>query len=85
MGKLPSSTGESPLKRNRLSYTELMGRKTFSWSCREALGKFLLVISYWLNSQLHPYVSLGKSLKFSEFLWKNKMVMLIDHPGVLQS
>lgn len=85
MEKLPSSPGESPLKRNRLDYTELMRRKTFSWSCREALGKFSFMISYWLNSQLRPYVSLGKSFKLSECLSKNKVVMLNDRPGGLQS
>lgn len=43
------------------------------------------MISYWLNFQLHLNVSVGKSFRLSEFLWKNKMLRLIDHPGVFHS
>jgi hypothetical protein len=85
MEKLPNSTSESLWKRNRLGFPELMRKKTSIWPYRKALRKFSLMISYWLNFQLHLNVSLGKSFKLPEFLWKNKMVRLIDHPGVFHS
>lgn len=85
MEKLPNSTGESLWKRNRLGFPELMRKVTSIWPYRKALRKFSLMISYWLNFQLHLNVSVGKSFKLSEFLWENKMVRLIDHPGVFHS
>lgn len=43
------------------------------------------MISHWFKSQPHLFVSLGKSLKLSGFLWKNKMVRLTDQTSALKS
>lgn len=76
--KLLGSTGKALLKRNRPGDTAIMRKKTLVGHT-EVLGKHEPMISHWFDSLLHLFVSLGKSLKFSECLWKNKIVRLTDH------